>query len=123
MQILFIVLNDLDYQQKVLEIFLEHNVRGATILDSEGMAKAVLEYEGLGMLLGGPFAQSIPTNPSRSKTIFTVIPDDSVMPELVEKIRKTLEDSDQRTVGFMFALPVSGIYPIKSKVKKDLTSK
>ncbi len=119
MQVLFIVLNDLSYQQKVLEIFIEHKVRGATILDSEGMAKAVLQYEGLGMLLGGPFAKSIPTDPARSKTIFTVIPDDSVLPELVEKITKTLEDSSQRTVGFMFSLPVTGIYPLTSKVKQS----
>ena len=67
MQVLVIVLNDLSYRQKVLEIFIENNVRGATILDSEGMAKAVLENEGLGMLLGGPFAKSIPTNPASSK--------------------------------------------------------
>lgn len=118
MQILFIVLNDLSYQQKVLEIFIEHKVHGATILDSEGMAKAVLEYEGLGMLLGGPFAKSIPTNPATSKTIFTVIPDDSKLPDLIEKIRGTLQGSEKRTVGFMFTLPVSGIYPLTSKVKE-----
>lgn len=122
MQVLFIVLNDLSYQQKVLEIFIEYKVRGATILDSEGMAKAVLEYEGLGMLLGGPFAKSIPTNPAKSKTIFTVIPDDSVMPALVEKMKETLEGSEKRTVGFMFSLPVSGIYPLTSKVKKEQQS-
>lgn len=119
MQVLFIVLNDLSYQQKVLEIFINNNVRGATILDSEGMAKAVLENEGLGMLLGGPFAKSIPTNPASSKTIFTVIPDESVIPELIQQLRDTLEDSSKRTVGFMFTLPVAGIYPLTSRVKKE----
>lgn len=120
MQVLVIVLNDLSYQQKVLEIFIENNVRGATILDSEGMAKAVLENEGLGMLLGGPFAKSIPTNPASSKTLFTVIPDDSIIPKLIEQLKNTLEGSDKRTVGFMFTLPVSGIYPLTSKRKKEL---
>lgn len=117
MQVLFIVLNDLSYQQKVLEIFIENDVRGATILDSEGMAKAVLENEGLGMLLGGPFAKSIPSNPASSKTLFTVIPDDSIVPRLIEKLVNALENSDKRTVGFMFTLPVSGIYPLTSKAK------
>lgn len=118
MQVLVIVLNDLSYQQKVLEIFIENNVRGATILDSEGMAKAVLENEGLGMLLGGPFAKSIPTNPAGSKTLFTVIPDESIVPGLIDSLINTLEGSSKRTVGFMFTLPVSGIYPLTSKVKK-----
>lgn len=120
MQVLVIVLNDLSYRQKVLEIFIENNVRGATILDSEGMAKAVLENEGLGMLLGGPFAKSIPTNPASSKTLFTVISDDSIIPKLLEQLKNTLESSDKRTVGFMFTLPVSGIYPLTSKTKKEL---
>ena len=119
MQVLVIVLNDLSYQQKVLEIFIEYKVRGATILDSEGMAKAVLEYEGLGMLLGGPFAKSSKIDPARSKTIFTVIPDDTVMTNLLEKMTETLEKSEKRTIGFMFSLPVSGIYPLRSKTKKE----
>ena len=45
MQILFIVLNDLSHLQEILEIFIRLKVR-ARHLDSEGMAKAVLEMEG-----------------------------------------------------------------------------
>ncbi len=117
MQILFIVLNDLSYQQRILEIFITFKVRGATILNSEGMAKAVLEHEGLGILLGGPFAQSFPTSAANSKTIFTVVPDDSILPDLIKEIQKSLANSSAQTIGFMFTLPVSGIYPLK--VKKD----
>lgn len=115
MQILFIVLNDLSFQRPILELFVEHKVRGATILDSEGMAKAVLEYEGMGMMLGGLFSQSFPKTPKASKTIFTVVYDDQELPKLIEAIENTLESSNEHSVGFMFTLPVSGIYPLKTK--------
>ncbi len=115
MQVLFIVLNDLSFQQDILEIFIQCKVRGATILDSEGMAKAVLEAEGFGMLLSGIFGQTIPKTPKGSKTIFTVIQDPDVLPKLVSAIQNKLESSTEQTIGFMFSLPVSGIYPLKTK--------
>lgn len=118
MQILFIVLNDLSYQRPILELFIEHNVRGATILDSEGMAKAILEYEGMGMMLGGIFSKSIPSTPKGSKTIFTVIQDDEKLPELLNAIQCELEESKAPAIGFMFTLPVSGVYPLRSNKSK-----
>lgn len=115
MQILFIVLNDLSHLQEILEIFIKLKVRGATILDSEGMAKAVLEMEGLNFLLGGPFQQTLPKKVDGSKTIFTVIPEEEKVPEVVEAIQNALTNSKEKVIGFMFTLPVSGIYPLKSK--------
>lgn len=115
MQILFIVLNDLTHLQEILEIFIKLEVRGATILDSEGMAKAVLEYEGLSFLLGGPFERTLPKKVSGSKTIFTVIPEAEKVPEVVEKIQKALTNTSEKVIGFMFTMPVSGIYPLKPK--------
>lgn len=117
MQILYIVLNDLTHLSDILETFIELEVRGATILDSEGMAKAVLEYEGLNLLLGGPFGESLPKKVNASKTIFTVIPDDDKVPRVVEAIQDVLSTSKKEVIGFMFTLPVSGIYPMKSKKK------
>lgn len=118
MQILFIVLNDLSHLQEILEIFIEQKVRGATILDSEGMAKAVLESQGLNFLLDGPFAKTLPEKVNGSKTIFTVIPEDEKVSEVVDAIQSALTDTDEKVIGFMFTLPVSGIYPLKPKKTK-----
>lgn len=115
MQILFIVLNDLSFQKKILEIFIDHNVRGATILDSEGMAKAILQYEGMGMMFDGLFSKSIPSSAKASKTIFTVVKDDEALPRLINTLQTTLESSKEKTIGFMFTLPVSGVYPLKTQ--------
>lgn len=116
MQILFIVLNDLTHLQEILEIFIKLKVRGATILDSEGMAKAVLESEGLSFLLGGPFEKMLPKKVEGSKTIFTVIQDEEQVPVVVETIQNALTNSHEKVIGFMFTMPVSGIYPLKPKL-------
>lgn len=117
MQILYIVLNDLSHLPNILDTFVKLKVRGATILDSEGMAKAVLEYEGLNYLLSGPFQEINLKKIGSSKTIFTVIPKDEQVPIIVEEIQKVLADSHEEVIGFMFTLPVSGIYPLKAHKK------
>lgn len=115
MQVLFIVLNDLSYEAEILKVFIDKKVRGATIIDSEGMAKAVMQNEGLDFFFDGPFANSLPKNIGDSKTFFTVIPNDELLKELVDEIQRLLHTSNQETIGFMFAIPVSGIYPLKKK--------
>ncbi len=118
MEILFIVLNDLSLLETIMKIFIKLNVRGATLLESEGMAKAILQNEGLSFLLRGPFEKMLPKATSNSKTIFTVIPDKDTAKKCIEEIQNTLSKSESSTIGFMFTLPVSGIYPLKKRTDK-----
>lgn len=115
MQILFIVLNDLSYLDEILQKFVELKVRGATIIDSQGMAAAIMKSEGLMSLLSGPFSTSLGSDPKDSKTLFTVIPEEEKVQIVVQEVRKIVERSTKSTVGFMFTMPVSGIYPMKPK--------
>ncbi|WP_025724793.1 hypothetical protein [Acholeplasma granularum] len=116
MEALVIVLNDLSFMDDILDKFLELNVRGATIVDTQGMASAIMEKEGSGhALFSGPFYKSLVGDQNYSKTIFTVIPESFDKKNLIEEVRKILEQSERKVIGFMFTLPVSGIYPIHSK--------
>lgn len=114
MQVLFIILNDLNYLEDILDVFVEKQVRGATILDSEGMAKAVLKEKGVSFL-NSPFGRLFPKQADSSKTIFTVITEDNKVEEVVNEIRNLLNTGKEKVIGFMFTVPVSGIYPIKPK--------
>ncbi|NLB49130.1 MAG: hypothetical protein GX813_04780 [Erysipelotrichia bacterium] len=114
MQILFIILNDLNYLDEILQKFLARKVRGATIIDSEGMATAMMANEGFYNLLAGPFAGALEGGSKRSKTIFTVINDPAKVDEVVGEVREIASKSQENVIGFMFTLPVSGIYPLRS---------
>ena len=59
----------------------------------------------------------MPKNIGDSKTFFTVIPNGDLLQELVSEIQRLLFTSNRETIGFMFAVPVSGIYPLKKKNK------
>lgn len=115
MQALFIVLNDLSYLEQILSKFLDLKVRGATIIDSQGMASAMMNSEGLNMLLTGPFQRTLDNDQKGSKTIFSVIPEPEKVEEVVSEVRKIVEKSKKQVIGFMFTVPVSGIYPMKPK--------
>ena len=117
MKVLFIVLNDLAYLDEILEEFVELKVRGATIMESQGMASAILHSEGLNFLMQGLFKGGTADEQKYSKTIFTVIPDEAQLEKTVKAVQKIVERSKKQTIGFMFTVPVSGIYPL-SKVKK-----
>lgn len=115
MQALFIVLNDLSYLEQILSKFLELKVRGATIMDSQGMAAAIMNNEGMNFIFSGPFQRSLDNDQKASKTIFSVIPEVEKVEEVVTEVRKIVEKSKKQVIGFMFTIPVSGIYPMKPK--------
>ena len=116
MQALFIVLNDSNYMDDILEVFVKHGVKGATIVDSYGMGKALRESQTLSFLRSeekGSIDRSVPEHVDDSKTIFSVIPNDEDSALIIKTISHLLNYSKSDTVGFMFVVPVEGIYPMK----------
>lgn len=111
MEVLVIVLNDLYYLDSILEKLIELKVKGATILDSEGMANALKHKDIFKMMFTGPFQGS--SEEAHSKTIFTVIPDKDMVITVVNEIKAIVSDSKKHAIGFMFTSPVSGIFPMK----------
>lgn len=117
MNVLFIVLNDLSYLDEILAKLIDLKVRGATIIDSQGMATAVLNSEGLAMYRTGPFHRASTVDQKFSKTIFTVIPEEETLAKVVAAVRLIVDGAKHPGVGFMFSMPVGGIYPMKPHLK------
>lgn len=109
---LFIVLNDFEYLDDILEAFVKLGVQGATIVDSYGMGKALRESKRLGYLMKGPIDRAVPEDTNESKTIFSVV-DESQIDFIMKTIENLLLGSRNETVGFMFAMPVSIVMPVK----------
>src|SRR5690554_2680682 len=106
MEALFIVLNDLTFMDDILEKFIELEIKGATIIDSKGMAQAILEKDGGGQgLFSGPFYKSLVGDQNHSKMIFTVLPETFDKKQVIFEIRSILEQSKRPVIGFMFTMP------------------
>lgn len=108
MKVLVIVLNDLNYLENVLEKLITLNVKGATILDSEGMAKAILKNEGLNYYYKDIIGLGENSDIGSSKTIFTVV-NDEMIEKVTKEIKELLSTSKEKTVGFMFSMPVLNV--------------
>ena len=114
MRALFIIIRETRYTQEILEGFLRLKVRGATMLDSQGMAQAVLRNSDLysSMGLSQLFSQSDPEDSGYSKTIITVLEESKVA-----EVREIVGDCEKTGIGFMFSVPVDNIFLLKGKEK------
>ncbi len=116
MEALFIVLNDLSLVDDILETFVDLKIKGATLLESQGMAAAIMKKEGLfESFQSGPFYRSLDHDQKYSKTIFTVLPDGYDTSKVISSVKEIVSKSKRNVVGFMFTTPVSGVYPLTKK--------
>src|SRR5690606_38454699 len=101
LQALFIVLDEPDRLEEVLEIHLECELRGATIIDSQGMAKGLSSrvpfLAGLSRLLG---------ERKQKKTIITYSQYPVKLERSMKKIAEKFHDFEEPCSGLMFTIPV-----------------
>ncbi len=101
LKLLFIVLNQEEHLDELLEAFVELDVRGATVIDSVGMGQIISHdipvFGGLRSLMTG----SRPYN----KTIFTVVEEDKIQ-EIVKVYEQICGSIDEPGTGLIFTIPV-----------------
>lgn len=110
MNVLFIVLNETDYLDDILEGFVDIGVRGATIIDSQGMGSAITNSGRGHEAFFGAIRSFLDNDRPYNKTIFTVIDDEEVLLKAVHKVKEIVVDINRPGVGMMFTMPVSNIY-------------
>ena len=104
MQVFVFVLNRTEHLEHLLQEFTDHGLKGATVLDSRGMAR-ILHTEDEMPIFYGLRAILEPERRS-SKTIFCVMEDSQV--EIARKIVNDVTGGlDHPDSGIMFALPVT----------------
>ena len=104
MQVFVFVLNRTEHLESLLQAFSDHGLRGATVLDSRGMARILHTEDEMPIFYG---LRAI-LEPERriSKTIFCVMEDSQV--EIARKIVNDVTGGlDHPDSGIMFALPVT----------------
>ncbi len=103
MQFLLMVLNKVELLDTLLEKFLEQGVKGATILNSIGMARELADYP-----IFGSLRFLINLDRQESKTVFMVLKDDQVE-KVKEVIRQVVGDLSQPDTAVVFTLPVLSV--------------
>jgi nitrogen regulatory protein PII len=96
------ILNKEDLLDEVLTAFVEAEVPGATILDSEGMGH-FLTYE---VPLFASFKEFMKGNKPYNKTIISVVDSDSKVNRLEELIEKVCGPLHEPGTGILFTVPV-----------------
>lgn len=112
MFVLFIVLNDDSYLDDILTSFVDLGVKGATILDSQGMGSAIVNNE-LDIPLFGSLKTLLDGAHPYNKTIFTVIESEDLVERTVRRIKSLIRDNSKYGTGFMFTVPVGKVYMMR----------
>ena len=110
MQLLVIVLNRIDYLEELLVAFAKNGVKGATVLDSTGMAQAISASNEKRFL--GSLRMLLDNERQENKTIFTVLEDDKVE-DVKQVVHSVLGSFEAPNTGIMFTVPLSfveGLY-------------
>lgn len=110
MNVLILVLNKMEYLDDILDGFVKAGVKGATILDSQGMGSAIAGSGQGNQPLFGAIRLFLDNAKPYNKTIFTVIDDEEVLAKAIETVKNILGDINARGVGLMFTLPVHDVY-------------
>lgn len=114
-QVLFIVLNEVDYLNDILEGFVNIGVSGATVLDSQGMASLIVSSSNQNIPIFGYLKSILDDSLPYNKTIFTVLENDELVEKAVAVVQEVLEDVDSNNKGFMFTIPIGKTYPMNSE--------
>ena len=103
MQLLVAVINQREKIDDILSGFLELGITGATIINSEGMARVLTHdipvFAGIQTLI----SRSRPQN----QTIFSVVDDDEKVEAAIAVIQDICGSLEEPGTGIVFTLPVS----------------
>lgn len=110
MNALFIVINEIDYVDEILERFLDIGVGGATILDSQGMGSAIAQGDTSDIPLFGSLKRYLDSSRPYNKTIFTIIEDEELLEEAISTVKDIVGDLNKLGVGVMFTVPIGKVY-------------
>jgi len=105
---LVIVLNKEEYLDEILSTLVKFKVKGATIIDSQGMGSAIVSGDYQHIPLFGSLRSLINEKHPYNKTIFSVVKEE-ILEDLVVAIREIF-DEKKPGIGFMFTIPVGNIY-------------
>ncbi|RLD14901.1 MAG: hypothetical protein DRI28_02230 [Caldiserica bacterium] len=117
MYLLVVVLNHESHVKEILERFIEVDVRGATVIETQGMGRLLSQeipiFTTFRKVLSG--AQQRVNN----FTIFSVIRTEKTLRDAIDVVFDVVGDIDRPGTGIMFVLPVLHMYGLANPITKN----
>lgn len=104
MYALFLILNQVKELDAILESLYQLGL-GATTLDSIGMGKVLVEHN-INESIFASLKNVLNENKPYNKTIISIINNENLLNEAINRINKILDIDNNKGVGFLFVLPV-----------------
>ena len=103
MELLVLILNKTECLKSILERFMDSGIRGATILDSRGMAHSLYEYNELRFTVS--LRQLLDPAHKESNTVLVVVEKEQI-PVVSKIVNEVTGGLDKPDTGVLFTLPV-----------------
>lgn len=108
MKLLVLVLNNVDLLDDLLQNFINYEIKGATIIDSMGMARVLNLHNNKDVPIFGSLKLMLNGGHPFNKTIFIVLKDEEV-DTCIRCIREIVGSLDTPDSGILFTLPIDYI--------------
>lgn len=109
MHALFLVLNKTECLEDILHGLMDIGVKGATILDSQGMGSKILSNDSSSSNLFGTLKTAFDREHPYNKTVFTVIEDEELLHKAMKTIKEISGGLSEPGEGLMFTIPVGHV--------------
>lgn len=113
MHALILILNKVDDLEEVLAAMMKAGVKGATIIDSQGMGSAIVIGDDQSLPLFGSLKSMFDREHPYNKTVFTVIETDELLSKTLKAIRGVVGNLDKPNEGLMFTVPVTNVFGMR----------
>ena len=108
MKLLVLVLNDIDLLDDLLQNFINYGIKGATIIDSTGMARFLASHNSEDLPIFGSLKLMLDGRNNFNKTIFIALKDEQV-DTCIKCIKEVIGDFDAPDSGILFTVPIDYI--------------
>lgn len=105
MYLFVVVLNKVEYLNKLLTIMRENGAKGATVVDSVGSGRLIKNYDEARPMIAS-VRRLREEEFSTNKTIFSVLETRSHVDEIADAIEKEIGRFSDKEMGIMFSLPL-----------------
>lgn len=107
MKLVFVVLNNVEPLEEIIEYMVERDVRGGTVLDSVGMGR-ILAYD---IPIFAGFREMMVGSRVNNRTLMTTIPD-NIFDDFMEGLDRIV-NFDEPGTGVAFAVDIYKTYGVK----------